>query len=206
MQIPINAAKRSLSASAMSVLGVALFAQPTLAQTPPGFTMERTGSEHDFEYFEGAWTTTQRRLTQRGGGANDWKVFPGSLCMSPYLEGHATVDELYFPTLKSAGLTLRVFDLERRQWAIYWVNSDKGRLDPIPVVGGFQGHRGEFYAEDSINGSPVKVRYLWIIADDNHARWEQALSYDEHTWETNWTADFTRADAADVCDRGRPKR
>jgi hypothetical protein len=50
------------------------------------------------------------------------------------------------------------------------------------------------------------VRFLWLISDQNHARWEQAFSYDDRTWETNWTADFTRADPARICEGGRPKR
>ena len=59
---------------------------------------------------------------------------------------------------------------------------------------------------DTADGRPIKVRYIWTIADQNHARWEQAISYDDRTWETNWTAEFTRADAAAVCDSGRPRR
>lgn len=173
---------------------------------PLGFSMERTGGVHDFDYFEGAWQTQQRRLRQRGVASTDWETFPGTLCMSRYLDGAATVDELYFPTLNRAGLTLRLFDRERRQWSIYWVNSATGRLDPIPVVGGFAGNRGEFYAEDQVDGRRIKVRYLWLIDDRDHARWEQAFSYDDRTWETNWTADFTRADPAQNCDAGRPRR
>jgi hypothetical protein len=173
---------------------------------PPGFTMERTGSEHDFDYFRGGWTTEQRRLKTRNAGSDDWEAFPANLCMSPYLEGLATVDELYFPTRGGGGLTLRTFDRENRQWSIYWVNSTTGRLDPVPVVGGFDGDRGEFYAQDQIEGVPIKVRYLWLIMDENHARWEQAFSYDDETWETNWTADFTRADPVVICEDGRPKR
>ena len=116
------------------------------------------------------------------------------------------MDELYFTTRHSSGLTLRLFDPEARQWSIYFISSVDGRLDPIPVVGGFQGNRGEFYAQDQVGGRPVKVRYLWTIQDQNHARWEQAFSYDDATWETNWTADFTRGDANVLCDRGQPRR
>jgi hypothetical protein len=68
------------------------------------------------------------------------------------------------------------------------------------------GKHGEFYGEDSDDGRPVKVRFIWDKMDRNHARWEQAFSYDNRTWETNWTADFVRADAAAVCNAGRPKR
>jgi hypothetical protein len=127
--------------------------------------------------------------------------------MTHYLGGAATVDELYMPTLSRAGLTLRLFDPAARQWSIYWINSATGRLDPVPVVGGFVGNRGEFYANDTANGRPIKVRYIWTLTDHNHARWEQAISYDDQTWETNWTADFTRANTARVCDpAGRPRR
>jgi len=172
---------------------------------PPGYTTQGTGDVHDFEYFAGGWTTRQRRLKVRGAGSNDWEEFPATLCMTPYLGGMTTVDELYFPTKGWAGLTLRAFDLEKRQWSIYWVSSANGKLD-VPVVGGFKGNQGEFYGEDQDNGRPIKVRYMWNKVDRDHARWEQAFSYDNRSWETNWTADFVRADPATVCESGRPKR
>ncbi|MCY1054666.1 hypothetical protein [Nannocystis sp. SCPEA4] len=52
----------------------------------------------------------------------------------------------------------------------------------------------------------MKVRYKWTKLDEDHARWEQAFSYDGGAWETNWTAEFTRADPAAVCEAGRPRR
>ena len=194
-----------------AVLAVILVASPMgpalaeAAAVPPGFTMSRTGDVHDFDYFAGGWTTAQHKLKSRGTGSHDWDDFPGTLCMTPYLGGAATVDELWFPTKGTAGLTLRTFDPARRQWSIYWVNSQLGKLDPVPTVGGFSGDRGEFYALDTDNGRPVKVRYLWNKIDRDHARWEQAFSYDDRDWETNWTADFTRADAS-ACEQGHPRR
>src|SRR6516164_1268661 len=95
---------------------------------PPGFTTGRTGDARDFEYFAGAWTTKQHRLKARGVGSKEWEDFPATLCMTPYLGGLATVDELYMPNSGNAGLTLRTFDLEKRQWSIYWVSSASGRL------------------------------------------------------------------------------
>jgi hypothetical protein len=174
--------------------------------TPPGYTSTRTGSVHDFDYFAGAWTTHQRKLKARGVGSTEWEEFPATLCMTPYLDGAATVDELYMPTRHAAGLTVRTFDPHRHQWSIYWVNSAIGKIDPVPEVGGFDGNRGEFYAQDSADGRPIKSRYIWTKLDQDHARWEQAFSYDDRSWETNWTADFERADPAQVCDNGRPKR
>ena len=172
---------------------------------PPGYTLTRPGGPHDFDYFAGGWTTRQRRLKARGVGSTEWEEFPATLCMSLYLGGIATVDELWFPTKGWAGLTLRTFDLAKRQWSIYWVSSTVGKVD-TPVVGGFDGNRGEFYGPDEDAGRPVKVRYLWTKQDHDHARWEQAFSYDGRTWETNWTADFLRADPKTTCEGGRPKR
>jgi len=174
--------------------------------SPPVATVRVTGAAHDFDYFAGGWTTAQRRLKTRGAGASDWEEFPGTLCMTPYLDGLATVDELVFPTKGWAGLTLRAFDVEKQQWAIYWVSSKTGRLD-TPVLGGFNGARGEFYGDDVDGGRAVRVRYAWTKLDADHAHWEQAFSYDRGaTWEVNWTAEFTRADVATTCHAGRPRR
>ncbi len=189
-----------------ALAGCAPSAPARPAASPPGYTLQRTGGVHDFDYFAGGWTISQRKLRARGVGSNDWEEFPGSLCMTLYLDGVATVDELYMPTKRTSGLTLRTFDPKARQWSIYWVYSVTGRLDPVPVVGGFDGDRGEFYADDKDGDRPIKVRYLWRKLDAEHARWEQAFSYDDRSWETNWTADFVRADASSVCSGGRPRR
>jgi hypothetical protein len=159
---------------------------------------------HDFDYFAGAWVTKQRRLKSRGAGSTEWEEFPATQCLTPYLDGRATVDELYMPTKKRAGLTVRVFDPGTHQWSIYWVSGPTGRLDP--VVGGFQGNHGEFYGEDSDEGRPVKVRFTWDKLDHDHARWQQAFSFDGRTWETNWIAEFVRADASKLCRNGQPMR
>ncbi|MDC0666417.1 hypothetical protein [Nannocystis radixulma] len=172
---------------------------------PPDYTTARTGDAHDFDYFAGGWTTVQRRLKARGVGSTDWEEFPATLCMTPYLGGMVTADELWFPTKGWAGFTVRTFDLQKKQWSIYWVSSETGTLG-TPVVGGFSGEVGEFYGPDEDGGRPVKVRYKWTKLDENHARWEQAFSYDGGAWETNWTAEFTRADPAAVCEAGRPRR
>src|SRR6266545_4531279 len=123
-----------LTSTILLALSIASCADPGAARvekseasSPPGYTTTRGGDAHDFDYFAGGWTTRQRRLKTRGVGSAEWEEFPATLCMSPYLGGMATVDELYFPTKGWAGLTLRTFDLEKRQWSIYWVSSAGGR-------------------------------------------------------------------------------
>src|SRR5580658_8314268 len=180
-------------------------ADTTSEMSPPGYSLSHTGDMHDFDFFVGGWKATQRRLKARGVGSSDWETFPAVECLTLYLGGLATVDELYMPTKKRAGLTLRTFNVEKRQWSIHWVSSATGQIDPVPMVGGFDGKRGEFYADDQEDGRPIKVRFLWNKLDNDHARWEQAFSYDNKTWETNWIADFTRADASAICENGQPK-
>jgi len=181
-------------------------ADTTSGMLPPGYSTSRTGDMHDFDYFIGGWITKQQRLKVRGVGSSEWEEFPATECLTLYLGGLATVDELYMPTKNRAGLTLRTFDPEKHQWSIFWVSSVSGKLDADPVVGGFEGNHGEFYAQDEEDHRPIKVRYMWDKIDHDHARWQQAFSFDNRTWETNWIAEFTRADASKVCENGRPKR
>ncbi len=198
----------STTLAASSVWGATGESEPSKheeALSPPGYTMARKGDVHDFDYFVGGWTTKQHKLKARGVGSKEWDEFPAIQCLNLYLGGLATVDELYMPTKGRSGLTLRTFDKATHQWSIYWVNSATGKLDPVPVVGGFSGNHGEFYAQDQEDGRPIKVRYLWNKIDHDHARWEQAFSYDDRSWETNWIADFTRADSASTCEGGRPR-
>lgn len=171
---------------------------PDADPVPPGYTLARTGDVHDFDFLDGAWTVSNRRLMKRGVGSTEWDEFPAITCAQLYLGGVVDVDELRFPTKGWAGVTLRTFDLEKRQWSIYWINSRAGRLLP-PVVGGFEGDRGEFYGEDEDDGRPVKVRFVWTKHGPDRAEWEQAFSYDGRTWEVNWTNVHTRADPS-TCD------
>src|ERR1044071_46702 len=102
---------------------LALTACATTSPVPPGYTLERTGDLHDFDFIDGAWTVTNRRLDRRGVGSTTWEELPATLCGKVHLGGVANVDELVFPTKGWAGLTVRTFDRAKKQWSIYWVSS-----------------------------------------------------------------------------------
>jgi hypothetical protein len=174
--------------------------RPPLA-VPPGYTMTRTGNIHDFDYLIGAWTTRQRRLKDFSGGSSTWITAPANRhCATSYLDGMAIVEQSRFPEGSAAGLFLYTFNPQSAQWSIYFVSAKTGKPDP-PSVGGFNGNRGEFYGEDEFNGRPIRVRIAWTKTDADHARWEQAFSFDNRTWETNWTSDFTRGDPTVICQK-----
>jgi hypothetical protein len=88
---------------------------------------------------------------------------------------------------------LRAFDAATGLWSIWWLDGrDPHRLDP-PMVGGFDDGLGTFFADDLFEGRPIRVRFLWRVADPQSPRWEQAFSIDGgEKWETNWTMDFAR--------------
>jgi hypothetical protein len=202
-----NQAVATLALFALAACRSAAAGPSPVASASPGeyaYTTARTGDIHDFDFLAGAWTLQNRRLKARGVGSNDWEEFPAVDCASIYLGSAVNTDEIHFTTKGWAGVTFRNFDMEKRQWSIYWVSSRNGKLQP-PVVGGFEGDRGEFYGEDEDGGRPVKARYLWIKQGPDHAHWEQAFSFDGKTWEVNWMNDLTRADPAKVCDGVRPR-
>ncbi|WP_216825452.1 hypothetical protein [Kiloniella sp. EL199] len=63
----------------------------------------------------------------------------------------------------------------------------------VPVKGWFEGGKGTFFADNILNGIPIKVRFQWTRIATATPRWEQAFSPDGGlTWESNWTMDFSR--------------
>jgi len=168
-------------------------------QLPAGYSLNGNGNRGDFDFLAGAWTTQQRRLKARGVGSVEWNDSPPNVhCATRYLDGAVIAEESYSPTKTVSGLFLYAFDIAKRQWSLYWIDPKSGKLDS-PLVGGFVHERGEFYGEDVEDGRPIKVRYSWIKRDADHARWEQAYSFDNKTWETNWISEFARADPASSC-------
>ena len=163
-----------------------------LSQTAPPITAAPTGAPDDFDFLVGDWTVANRRLKTRWTAAPQWDVFPAVSRMEARLNGAANVEELTFTDRGFSGLTVRLFDVAARRWSIYWINSRDGLLTS-PIQGGFTGDLGEFFGEDLDDGRFVSVRFRWQKrAPHGGPRWEQAFSLDGHTWEVNWTMDFTR--------------
>ncbi|MFE3857942.1 hypothetical protein ACFXPN_43250 [Streptomyces griseorubiginosus] len=149
-------------------------------------------SPHDFDFFHGAWAVVNRRRTDFLDPDASWEEFPGTSRCRPLFDGAANIDEIDLPHLGAKGATLRLFDRGTEQWSLNWAASRTGTLFP-PVIGQFEGGRGEFYGDDTHDGKDVRVRFVWSDISSAGARWEQAFSVDHgETWVTNWTMDFTR--------------
>lgn len=148
----------------------------------------------DFDFLVGSWTVAHRRLKLRGADGDDWDEFAGTSVCRTMMDGLCNVDENAMPARGFQGLTFRTYNLARREWAIYWVNSAAGVLQE-PVFGRFEDGEGRFYGVDVDNGRPVRVIYVWKDITPASAHWAQAFSYDGgRGWEVNWTMAFTRCE------------
>jgi len=148
----------------------------------------------DFDFLIGEWKIRNRRLTERLVGADTWETFDATLSVRPILEGLGNVDEFKadWKGKRVEALTLRVFNPQTEEWSLYWVDSLTAVVQP-PVVGRFRDGRGEFFARDNHQGTPLLARFVWSDITEDSARWEQAFSTDEgETWETNWIMEFAR--------------
>ena len=161
----------------------------------------------DFDFWMGEWTVQNRRLRKRlavalgratephlEAGSDKWDEFEAESKAWPILGGLGNED-IYRTEHDGGfiGMSFRFFDPGTRQWSIYWADSRRpGLLDP-PVIGCFTGDTGVFEGDDTFNGEPIRVRFMWSRVTTPSPRWEQAFSDDGgETWETNWVNDFTR--------------
>jgi hypothetical protein len=152
----------------------------------------------DFDFIIGEWKVRHRRLDERLRGCLEWTEFHGSSSTRKILGGFGNVEDnvLHFPTGVVRAAAFRSFDPATGTWAIWWLDGRAPHHLDTPVVGRFAGTVGTFFAEDSFDGKPVRVRFLWHANPGSHPTWEQAFSADAGaTWETNWTMEFVRAAA-----------
>lgn len=152
-----------------------------------------TTAEHDFDFLVGTWDVAQRRLKGPLTSSTVWEEFDSTQVCWQLLDGVGNLDEVRAPSVGLVGITLRLFDTDRQEWSLYWASKKfGGPLEP-PVVGRFTDGVGRFYCDDTYDGTPIRVRYIWSDITPTSARWEQAFSTDgEKTWETNWTTLHTR--------------
>jgi len=151
---------------------------------------------HDFDFLAGEWRVHHRRLKERLADNHEWVEFDGTCAMRHLMDGWGNVDDnvLEMPGGAYRAIGLRAYDPKTAQWAIWWVDGRNpfGELDP-PVKGRFTDGVGNFYADTTLKGKPIRMRFTWSHITPTSAQWEQAFSPDGgKTWETNWHMDFER--------------
>lgn len=151
----------------------------------------------DFDFVFGDWTIDNRRLSDPlDPDCTNWVRFAATLRAEPILGGLGHVDHFHAPTMPGGplrGLALRLYDPERDLWRDWWASTARpGELDP-PLEGRFEDGVGGFEADAVIDGTPVRVRFVWSGITASSARWDQAFSFDAgRSWHDNWTMHYTR--------------
>ncbi|WP_380872079.1 hypothetical protein [Sphingomonas sp. DBB INV C78] len=169
---------------------------PAAFAAPPNEVrkVERDGS-HDFDFLIGNWKAHVRRLPDRLVGSTKWDVYDGISNHHKLLDSNANFEqfEVDGPAGHLKAQTLRLYNPESRQWSIFLIDVNAGTLQLPPVVGQFNGKRGEFYDQELWKGRAVLVRYVWLDISPREARMEQSFSDDGgKTWEVNWICELTR--------------
>jgi len=170
---------------------------PTVAQADSAAakatTAERDG-QHDFDFYLGAWKYHLKRLQHPLTGSTTWIEFKGTGVCFKIWDGRANLDQFEAdgPTGHIEGLTLRLYNPDTHQWSLYWANSRDGKVD-VPQIGEFKNGRGQFYAQDMLNGKSIFIRFVWTNTTTSMPHFEQSFSGDGgKTWEVNWITDQTR--------------
>lgn len=162
-------------------------------------------SPADFDFVIGSWDVAHRKLKERLANCHEWIEFAGTSQTSKVLGGYGNVEDnvLELPEGTYRAVALRSFDSLKRTWAIWWLDGRTPSSIDTPVIGAFSEGVGLFYADQVFNGMTICIRFTWTKITDNALRWEQAFTADAgHTWETNWTMDFTRRLPAAAIARG----
>jgi len=155
----------------------------------------------DFDFLFGSWRVRHRRLKARLKGSTEWIEFDGSSAAQPVLDGLGNVDDnvIDLPGAPYRAATLRSFDPQTKRWAIWWFDERYPHAHGVPVVGGFESGVGTFFADETFEDKPIKVRFIWSRITPTSAQWEQAFSPDGgRTWETNWLMNFARTGSAHI--------
>jgi hypothetical protein len=154
---------------------------------------QRDGSR-DFDFEIGTWKTHLARLQHPLTGSRTWIEYEGTSVVRKVWNGRANLVELEVdgPAGHIEGLSLRLYNPQSRQWSLNFSNSRGGTLSP-PTIGEFKNGRGEFYAQETLDGRAILVRFVISNITPDSCRFEQAFSDDGgQTWEVNWIATDTR--------------
>ncbi len=149
----------------------------------------------DFDYFLGDWKVRHRRLAQRLVGSNEWEEYEGTTRCQAILGGIANFND---STTHRAGATyrslgLRAFDARTKVWTDWSLDGRNPTQVTVDGVGQFVNGVGTFFADDTFNGKPIRVRGIFTPLSAHAAQWEQAFSPDGgRSWETNYVMHYTR--------------
>ncbi len=158
--------------------------QPRIEGDPP--------ETRQWDFLVGQWKVRNRRLRP---GSKAWQEFDSTLRNWTVLGGRGNVGDNWFaiPGDPFGGMSLRVYNDEKKEWRSWWVSGREPANIGPPLRGKFENGIATLVGEDTVDGKAIQVRSQWTRTDTESPHWTQATSSDGgKTWETNWVADFQR--------------
>lgn len=180
---------------------LAALSLPGLARGAPDASASRAAErdgQHDFDFEIGTWKTRLSRRLHPLTGSNTWTEMEGTSVVRKVWNGRGNLVELVAdgPAGHFEGLSLRLYNLQSRQWSLNFANASAGTMT-TPTIGEFKDGRGEFYSQETLEGRAILVRFVISPTTPDSCRFEQSFSDDGgKTWEVNWIAVDTRVKEA----------
>jgi hypothetical protein len=162
--------------------------------TIPHSALAKRDGKLDFDFHIGTWKTQLKRRLRPLTGSSTWVEYEGSTTVRKVWNGRANLVELSVDgsSGRIEGLNLRLYNPESRQWSLNFASVKGGALSP-PTIGEFKNGRGEFFAQETLNGRAIFVRFVISDITPDSCNFEQSFSDDGgKTWEVNWVATDTR--------------
>jgi len=151
-------------------------------------------SEKDFDFFDGSWNVTGKRLKARLHNSHEWVDYTAKLKCSKIIQGFGN-QEPYYQKVNGRdfeAFTLRLFDAKTKLWSIYYANPNYVSME-TPQVGSFENNIGLFYSKDTWEGKKIIIVYKWDRTNPAKPTMSQAFSADNgKTWEWNLHQQFEK--------------
>jgi hypothetical protein len=174
-----------------STLVVAQTSSPAAKPGPPAASADHDG-QHDFDSLAGTWKCHTKYRAHPFAGSDPWIDYDGTEIFQNIWDGAMLELSTVAGAKGPSGLMLYTYNPPSHQWFVYFANSKTGKVGQ-PNVGEFRNGRGEFFAQDTLNGKSLLNRYVWSQIASNSPHYEESWSSDGgRTWELVRIVDLAR--------------
>lgn len=176
-----------------AIAWAALSATAAPVETSAALPTTRDGT-HDFDFHLGLWHTHIHRALDPFDPKTTSIELNGRLTVDKVWGGRAQIEQIEAdgPQGHWQAMTLFIYNPQAHQWSQSYLNSKNPTLGN-PLIGSFQGGRGELFSADTFKDRAILVRGSWSNITPNTCRYEEFYSDDGGgTWHQAFRADLTR--------------
>lgn len=132
-------------------------------------------TERQFDFWLGEWDAK-------------WEGGQGTNRIEMGFDGKVVIENFTAPEL--IGMSVSVYDPERKLWCQTWVDNNGSYLD---FTGGFEGGKMILVRDAVIAGTAFKQRMVWFNIEKDRFDWNWERSDDGGaTWQARWSIQYTR--------------